>query len=202
MRRVVTALIIATVALVLAACGSAPTTSTSDTPAVIPVTQPANAGNTGQSGTPGPGAAASGDIYSPTQTVIPTQMLSIDAAIVPASVLANVAAKKPMLIFWYDPTTKVTTDQVKEITAALKKYTGMIDLVSLDYTVGIASGAASSTIDAATQKVELFAASLGINTTPYTVFTDQYGRITYRFAGIVDKGLLTREVLRATGTAE
>jgi hypothetical protein len=185
------------VALGLAACGSAPTTSTSSTPAVVPVTQPANTGQSGASGT-----AASGDIYSPTQTVTPTQMLSTDAAVVPASVLANVAAKKPMLIFWYDPTTKVTTDQVREITSALKKYTGMIQLVSLDYTVGIASGVASSTIDPQTQKVELFATSLGINTTPYTVFTDQYGRITYRFAGIVDRGLLTREVLRATGTAE
>jgi len=193
MRRVVTVLTIVTAALVLAACGSAPTTSTSNAPAVVPVTQPANTGQAGPSGT-----AASGDIYSPTQTVSPGELLSTDQAVVPASVLANVAAKRPMLIFWYEPTTKVTTDQVKEITAALKKYTGMIQLVNLDYTVGLASGAASSTIDPDTQKVELFAASLGINTTPYTVFTDQYGRITYRFAGIVDRSLLTREVLRAT----
>jgi len=193
MRRSVTVLTIVTAALVLAACGSAPTTGTDNTPAVVPVTQPANTVQAGASGT-----AASGDIYSPTQTVSPGELLSTDQTVVPASVLANVAAKRPMLIFWYDPTTKVTTDQVKEIAAALKKYTGMIQLVNLDYTVGLASGAASSTIDPDTQKVELFAASLGINTTPYTVFTDQYGRITYRFAGIVDKSLLAREVLRAT----
>lgn len=200
MRRVVTVLMIVMAASVLAACGGAPAATTSNTPAVVPVTQPATTVQTGTSGTSG--GSPSGDIYSPTQTVNVGDKLSTDAVVVPASVLANVAAKKPMLIFWSDPTTKVTTDQVKEITAALKKYTGMIQLVNIDYTVGLGSTGASSTIDPETQKIELFASSLKINTTPYIVFVDQYGRITYKFAGIVDKGLLTREVLRATTAAQ
>jgi thioredoxin-related protein len=201
MRRVVTVLMIVMVASVLAACGGTPAATSSNTPAVVPATQPAaNTAQTGAAGTSG--GSPSGDIYSPTQTVDVGDTLSTDAAVVPASVLANVAAKKPMLIFWSDPTTKVTTDQVKEITAALKKYTGMIQLVNIDYTVGLGSTGASSTIDPETQKIELFASSLKINTTPYIVFVDQYGRITYKFAGIVDKGLLTREVLRATTAAQ
>ena len=194
MRRVVTVLMIVMVASVLAACGSAPT-ATSTTPAVVPVTQPANVVST----TSGTGST---DTYSPTQTVNAGDKLSTDAAVVPASVLANVAAKKPMLIFWSDPTTKVTTDQIKEIDAALSKFSGMIQLVSLDYTAGLASPSSSSTIDPETQKVELFAASLNVTTTPFIVLVDQYGRITYKFAGIVDRTLLRREVLRATGSPE
>lgn len=194
MRRVVTVLMIVTVASVLAACSSAPT-ATSTTPAVVPVTQPVNVVST-TSGT------GSSDTYSPTQTVNPGDKLSTDAAVVPASVLANVAAKKPMLIFWSDPTTKVTTDQIKEIDAALSKFSGMIQLVSLDYTAGLASPSTSSTIDPETQKVELFASSLNVTTTPFIVLVDQYGRITYKFAGIVDRTLLRREVLRATGSPE
>jgi thioredoxin-related protein len=181
------------VASVLAACGSAPTTST--TPAVVPAAQPVPVVST-TSGT------GSSDTYSPTQTVNPGDKLSTDAAVVPASVLANVAAKKPMLIFWSDPTTKVTTDQIKEIDAALRKFSGMIQLVSLDYTAGLSSPSSSSTIDPETQKVELFAASLNVTTTPFIVLVDQYGRVTYKFAGIVDRTLLTREVLRATGSPE
>jgi thioredoxin-related protein len=190
MRRVVTVVMIVMVASALAACGGAPATTT-NTPAVVPTAnQPVNTAQTG--------ASANADIYSPTQTVTPGEKLSTDAALVPASVLANEAAGKPMLIFFNDPTTKVTTDQVKEITAAVKNYTGLIHVVSFDYTVGIASSATSATIDAETQKIEHFAASLKVNTTPYIVFADKYGRITYRFAGFVDRTLLTREVLRAT----
>jgi thioredoxin-related protein len=181
-------------ASVLAACGASPAASTSKAPAVVPVTQPAaGAAQAGASGAP-----AGTDIYSPTQTVNVGDKLSTDAAVVPASVLANVAARKPMLIFWSDPTTKVTADQLKEINSALKKYQGAIQLVSIDYTVGLTSSATTASIDPATQKIELFAASLNVTTTPFIVFVDQYGRITYKFAGIVDSGLLTREVLRAT----
>ncbi len=193
MRRVVTVLMIVMVATALVACGGAPaaTTTTSPTPApVARANQPAVTGQTG--------AAAPGDIYSPTQTVTPGETLSKDAAVVPASVLANVAAKKPMLLFWYDSTTKVATDQVKEITSALKKYTGAIELVSIDYTVGLPSTNTTAPAGSETAKIALFARSLRISTTPYIVFVDQYGRITYRFAGIVDSGLLVREVMRAT----
>jgi len=39
---------------------------------------------------------------------------------------------------------------------------------------------------------------LKINTTPYIVFVNANGQITYRFAGFVDRGLIEREIMRAT----
>jgi thioredoxin-related protein len=193
MRRVVTVVFIIMVASALAACSSTPAASTSSAPAST-----AAAANAANAAAAAKAAAPVGDIYSPTQTVTPNELLSKDAAVVPAAVLARVTAGKPMLIFFYDPTTKVEADQRTEITAALKKYPGAIDLVVIDYTAGITSSDSSATVDPEIQKLNLFAGSLKVNTTPYIVFVDRFSRITYRFAGYVDRGLLIREVLRAT----
>jgi thioredoxin-related protein len=185
MRRVVTALIIVMVALALAACGSAtPGTGAAGTPAaatpVAPVAAPA-------------AATAPSDILSPKQTVTPGEMFPTDAATVPSAVASVMSAKKPMLVYFYDPTTWVSHDQRTSINATMKKYHGSINLVALDYTPGLD---AATTLEAETGKVELLAAALKVNTTPYMLFVDQYGRITYRFAGWVDTALLNREVLR------
>jgi hypothetical protein len=193
MRRVVTVILIVMAASALAACSSAPPAATSGTSAST-----AAASNAAKAAAAANAAAPTGDIYSPTQTVTPNQLLSSDTAVVPASVLAKVAAKKPMLLFFYDPTTKVEADQMREIAAALNKASVSIDLLSFDYTIAISSVEESATIDPSVQKIALFAGSLGINTTPYIALVDRFGRITYRFAGIVDRGLLVREVLRAT----
>jgi hypothetical protein len=192
MRRVVTAFVIVMVASALAACGAAPadTTGTTGTPAAAGVPAAAAAA--------APAApAASADIYSPTQTVTPGELFPTDASTVPSAVLAVSSTKVPMLVFWYDPTSKVTADQRSAVKATIKKYSGSIRLVSLDYTVGLASGVTSATLDAQTQKVELLAAALNVKTTPYILFVDRYGRIVYRFAGYVDSMLLNREALRA-----
>jgi thioredoxin-related protein len=193
MRRVVTVITLLLVALALAACSSAP----------------ADTGTTGTAGAPASGvpvapaavapavAAASGDILSPTQTVTPGEMLPTDQTIIPATIMANITGKKPMLILWVDPTTKVAHDARVSANSAVSKYRGEIQLVVLDYTDGLSSNAASATLDPETQKIELFTAALRVNTTPYMVFVDKFSRITYRFAGWTDKDLLRREVLRA-----
>jgi hypothetical protein len=190
MRRIVTVLTIVMVASALTACGSASTdTGAAGVPAtgvaVVPAAAPAAA------------AAVSSDIYSPTQTVTPGEMFPTDAKTVPASVVAALSAKRPLLVLWYDPTTLVSLDQRRSVDATIREYEGSIDLVALDYTVGLASGAASATVDAESQKVELLAAALRVNTTPYILFVDRYGRITYRFAGFADRALLVCEALRA-----
>ena len=192
MRRVVTVITIVMFALALAACSAPPadtgTTGTgTGTPAAVVPAAPAPAV-----------AAPSGDTLSPTQTITPGEMLPTDQTIVPASIMANVTAKKPMLILWVDPTTHVAKSARGSANLAVKKYRGSIELVVLDYTAGLSSNAASATLDLETQKIELFTAALRVNTTPYMVFVDQNGRITYRFAGWTDKDLLAREVLRAT----
>jgi hypothetical protein len=143
---------------------------------------------------------AKGDVYSPTQTVDPNNnRFPIDKTIVPSAIIEDLTGGKPMLIFYYDPTTKVSSDERREIDAAIKKYRGTIELIALDYTAGLtASTDGSATLDPETQKIELLSAALKVNTTPFIVLVDGAGRITYKFAGYVDRTLLSREVLRAT----
>jgi len=189
MRRVVTALVLVMVAGSLVACGGA---------------APDDGATTPEGGTPGAAVVATApavpapkaDIYSPTQTVTPGEMFPSDPTAVPAAVIENLTAKKPMLLFFFDPTTKVASDQRREINAAIKKYRGMIELVTFDYTAGLASE--GTTLPPEVNKAELMTGVLKVNTTPYVVLVDGAGRITYRFAGFVDRGLLEREVLRAT----
>jgi len=189
MRRVVTALIIVMVGSALAACGGAPADDgTTGTPAVTPTATPAAAAP----------AAPQGDINSPTQTVVPNEMFPTDPSSVPSAVLTKLTAKRPLMVYFYDPTTSVTKDQRVEVDVAMKKYRGTIDLVALDYTTGIVPEGSNMSLDAETQKLSLLSAALKVNTTPYIVFVDRYGRITYRFAGFTDRILLGREVLRAT----
>jgi hypothetical protein len=192
MRRVVTSLVIVTAAFALAACSSGtPTTSTtttttSGTPAaVVPATPVAP-------------ATASGDILSPVETVVPGETFPTDPSTVPSSVLTVLGAKKPVLVFWYDPTTQVAADERKEIDTAIDKSPSPITLLALDYTPGLPADDTSATLPPETQKLELMAAALKVNTTPYILFVDRYGRITYRFGGFTDWHLLEREVLRAT----
>jgi hypothetical protein len=192
MRRVVTLLILVMVAMSLAACGGSPattdTTGAAGTPAAGAPAAPA----------PAAAAASSGDILSPTANVKPGQMFPTDKTVVPTTVLSALTAKKPLLVLWLDSSTKVAADQRREVNAAIKKYKGTITLVALDYTAGLASSGTSATLDPETQKVELLASALEINTTPYMLFVDRFGRITYRFAGFTDRVLLGREILRAT----
>lgn len=188
MRRVVTALVLVMVAGSLAACGGTPDSGTgtsSAPPAGGAVVATASA-------TP----AVKVDIYSPTQTVEPGKLFPSDPSSVPSAVIENLTAKKPMLVYWFDPTTDVAADQRREINSAIRKYRGDIELVTFDYTAGLAS--AGTALPVELNKAELMTGVLRVNTTPYIVFVDGSGRITYRFAGFVDRGLLEREVLRAT----
>jgi len=191
MRRVVTALVLVSVAVALVACSSAGPTTTTSAPvpasggAVVPATAPA-AGN------------PTGDILSPVPASTPVQAFPTDPASVPQVVLDNLAAHKPMLVFFYDPGTHVSDDQRTEINAALKKYIGAIELVSFDYTTGVPVGSATTTLPAEIDKAERMVGLLKINTTPYIVFVNANGQITYRFAGFVDRGLIEREIMRAT----
>ena len=190
MRRVVTALALVMATVALAACSGSPTAgTTSGTTAGTPV--PASTAPAA-----GTAVAANTDILSPTQPVTPGEMFPTDPASVPQAILDNLAAKKPMLVYFYDPTTQVATDQRRSINSAISKYRGEIELMTFNYTAGL--GSTATTLPAELAKAELMTGLLKVNTTPYMVFVDRYGRITYRFAGFIDSGLLEREVLRAT----
>ena len=191
MRRVVTALVLVSVAVALVACSSGSPTTTAGTPvpavggAVVPAAAPA-VGN------------PTGDILSPLPSSTPVQAFPTDPASVPQVVLDNIKARKPMVLFFYDPTTRVSDDQRTEINVVLNKYVGAIELVSFDYTTGIPVGSATATLPAEIDKAERMVGLLKISTTPYIVFVNANGQITFRFAGFVDRGLIEREVMRAT----
>jgi len=159
-----------------------------------------------ETGTPVPAAgtvvtpvapAGNGDILSPLAVNVP-DVFPTDAASVPKTVIDNLAAKKPMLVFWYDPSTHVSSDQRTEINAAIRKYAGEITLVSFDYTSGIPTGSMGTTLPVEIDKAERMTGLLKVTTTPYMVFVNANGQITFRFSGFVDRGLIEREVMRAT----
>jgi hypothetical protein len=174
----------AAVSLVACASSSTPEAGT-------PV--PATGGSTQLAAAPNPNA----DILSPLPGGAP-EPFPTDATSIPKTVLDNLAAKEPMLIFWYDPTTYVSDDQRTEIDAVLKDYAGQIKLFVFDYTAGIPVGSTTTSLPAEIDKAERMTDLLRVNTTPYIVFVDGNGTITYRFAGFVDRSLLRREVMRAT----
>ena len=190
MRRVVTALVLVMVAGTLIACsGGDPAATTPGTPVpAAGVTPPAAAQP----------AAPQGDILSPLPASTPVQMFPTDPASVPKAVLDNLTARKPMLVYWFDPTTAVATDQRAEINAVLGKYVGAIRFISFDYTTGIPVGSLVTSLPVEIDKAERMTGLLKINTTPYIVFVDASGQITHRFSGFVDRGLIEREVMRAT----
>lgn len=188
MRRVVTALVLVMVAGMFVACSSPDASTTTGTPvpaAGVPAPAPTS-------------AAAQGDILSPLPASVPIKKFPIDPASVPTLVLENLTARKPMLVFWFDPTTKVSADQRVEINAVIRKYVGHIDFFSFDYTTGIPAGSAEMTLPIEIDKAERMTGLLDVNTTPYIVFVDASGQITHRFAGFVDRGLIEREVMRVT----
>lgn len=190
MRRVVTALALIAAAVAIAACSSAPSSTS---------TPPASSGQAPAVTPPAATAQTAGtDVLSPRSPIAVGTMLPTDPATVPSAILSQLQAHKPMLIFFYDPTTSVATDERTEINTAIKKYAGTIVLEAIDYTPGIPSTESSTSQDPEVAKGELLAAAVGVKMTPTVVFVDANGRVTYSFQGFVDSGLLEREVLRAT----
>ena len=188
MRRLVAALVMATLALVLVACGA-------DTSATT-------------TGTPVPGAVvASGSIAataSPegTDTLSPVQRADnsplpnrIDET--PDVILADLKNHMPMMLYFYDATQAITTRQNKENEAAVAKYRGTVDYLSFNINAGLPGSGSSE--DTQTRKAALVAANLHVSFTPYVVFVDSYGRVVFRFSGFTDRKLLERAILRATG---
>jgi len=130
-----------------------------------------------------------------------------DPEALPADIKQRLDAKRPMLQYFYDPTQKTTDDQRAEIDSVLSEYRGLIDLVAYDvskYVSTDASGVVSPlpgmADDVTAQQVARLLGSdyLDASFTPYIVFVDRQGYITFRFRGFVDSALLEREVLRAT----
>jgi hypothetical protein len=186
MRRTAAILALVLIAVSLAACGgdTAATNATSSTPAPGSVAPP-----------PAAVPAASSDSKSPTETVSNEQFPTA-ADGVPKVVLDMLKNKQPILLFFYDSTQLITSEQRAEVDAVIARYRGLIELVAYDIrSESVSVGAAN---DPEVQKSLDLAGTLGVKHTPYVLLVDRYGRVTGRFAGYVDRVLIEREVLRAT----
>jgi hypothetical protein len=186
MRRIVAALVLISVAFALSACGgAAPEATTNATTSDIAAPPPAAVA----------GAAQTTDTKSPVE-VAKGEQFPTQADQTPKAILDHLAAKRPILLFFYDSTQLVTREQRAEVDAVMSKYRGLIELVAYDVRAGNPSDAASK--DPEIQKAMGLTGLLGVKFQPYTIFVDRYGRITGRFSGYADEQLLEREVLRAT----
>jgi hypothetical protein len=181
MRRIIAAVLVAGLALAVVGCsGSEPDAATEQ-----PVA-------------PAPAAATSADDLettnrSPIESGTPEPFPALETTAVPAALTSKLEAGRPLLIFFYDTAELETKAQRAEVNAVLGEYRGLIDLVTFD--VGSKEGGVAS--DAAKQAVGV-ANVLRVTSTPYIIIVDGNGFITWRWLGYVDRGIIDKEVLRAT----
>lgn len=185
MRRIAAALVIVVIAASLAACGGGDSGAAASGGAAGGQPAPAPAP------VPAAPAAAPGDSKSPVEKAT-NEAFPTSKFLVPTAILDRLAAKQPMLIFYYDSTQVVTAEQRGEIDALMEKYRGLIDLVAYDVST------ASASKDPEIQKAMELAGALNVKFQPYLLFVDRGGRVIARFSGYTDRDLLEREVLRAT----
>ena len=195
MRRTVSVLVVAVLALSLAGCGKKAAT---DTPAAAPAATPAAAA--APAAAPAAGAVVGDRSANVTSTFEPFPQ----GAFVPADLKIGIDAKRPTLIFFYDSSYTSKTDRTI-IDTVRESNRGLIDLYTYDLarfvTISpegnVAVDPALTADPTATQAVQL-AKALGITSVPFVVITDGQGYITWRFRGLLDKAFLDREVQRAT----
>ena len=193
MRRLVVALIAAAVALSLVGCGGASTqTPTTDT-AAAPAPAPAPAA------APAPASLGISENEPDVFSAFPT------GTVVPAAVSDDIAAKQPMLLYFYDSSQNASKENRKIIDSVLAKNRGLVDLFAYNigkHFVGTASDPLA--VDSSLAKDSKFQTSvglarlLGVSETPFIVITDNQGYITWKFRGFVDSDTLERQVLRAS----
>lgn len=197
MRRLVVALVVAALAFTLTACGGGDKAATTTTTAP-------DASATGATPPPpavAPKAAATTDDadnkLSP--KVAGVGMAFPTGQAQPGVVRTRLEQKSPMIVLFYDPSQGNTRDVRRELDAALKSYRGLIALVELDAAAAAGEGAISKpTSESVAQQTSLLAQTLDVDFTPYIVFVDRTGTITARYRGYVERGILEREIIRAT----
>jgi hypothetical protein len=184
------------VALSLSACGgsgaSAPPASA--TPAAAPAASaPA----------PGPPGAAAPQPVVGTNKLSPRESGSGSAFPVskqaPPVIVDHITRHQPMLVYFYDPQQLTSDDQRREIDAAMKEYRGLIDLVAFDVTGALPDAVTNKVPEGKEgEQVALLTQDLKIGFTPTIILVDKKGQITGRYRGFIDRGLLGREILKAT----
>ena len=201
MRRLIAVATLVALALMLTACGGGGEPA-ADQPAEA--TAPA----------PPPSAAAEevkpdrspseGQVYEPFPT---------DPEVVPKEILDRLEEGQSMLLYFYDGDQSTTKQQTEAVDEVMKDYPGLIDELRYDVGKYVVTGTDGSiTLDqealmevedqpAEEQNAQMVAQLLGsewldVTFSPYIIFTDADGYITYRIRGPVDSKILEGQVLR------
>ncbi len=198
MRRLVAALVVALMVISLAGCGGGGDTESSGEVTAQTQAPPAS------------GAAATDEEATPDMTALEEQTYEpfpTDSEVITSELADRLDTGQPMIVFFYDSNQKTSDDQREEIDTVLKDYRGLIELVAYDAgTYVVISDTGKITVspdlledDTANRVARLMSEDfLGISFTPYLIFVDSDGYITYRYRGFVDSELIERQVLRAT----
>jgi hypothetical protein len=150
-----------------------------------------------------PAAPAAVDDRSPTETVAYGPLPS-DPSVVPSAVADRVAAKQPMVIFFFDNTQRDTDEARAAVDAAIKPYRGLIDLVAFNVGKYVNSSTGEIIVDpkikadgTASPAIKL-ADAMEIKFTPFVVVTDSYGYVVWRGRGPWDAKSIETQVIKAT----
>lgn len=193
MRRIVVAFVVALLALSVAGCGGGATEEP-----VEPAGTQTEAPQT-PTETPQPSSettAAQGAVFYRFPVGEKTPVALADA----------VKSNQALLLFFFDPSQRVTNDTRQQINTVVDDYSEAIDFYA--YNVGdFATVDAEGRIevdqqaledDSAGQAVVALANDLSVPFLPTTVVVDQQGYVIFQQAGFLDSDLIEREVLRAT----
>ncbi len=181
MRKIVAVIVVALLSFVLVGCGGGGDTAATTTGAAAPSAPVA-----------AKPPVESSD-RSPIESGTPEPFPAIESTTLPSAIKSKLDAKRPLMIYFYDSTLPESKIVRAEIDAVLQENRGLIDLVTFDL------GATKKGV--ATDGARLGAALAGdlrVPRPPYIVIVDGNGFITWRFMGYVDRGIISREVLRAT----
>lgn len=198
MRRLVVAIVVALMLVTLVGCGGGEEEPSGEVTTQTQATPPAPTAAAGEEEAVTDASPAEGQAFEPFPT---------NDEVLTDEIAERLDAEQPMIVLFYDSAQQTSDDQRAEVDAVLADYRGLIELVAYDvgeYVLVDDDGAISVLEDMAkdesAQKIaRLFSEDyLGITFTPYLVFVNSDGYITYRYRGFVDSKLIEREVLRAT----
>ena len=189
----VAALLVVFMSLALVGCGGgAEETATTDAAA------PAAA--------PPPAAPVAGSVVVSTT---PSEVVFVPFPVAknnPKNVQSRLDESRPMIVFFYDGSQKVSADIRKQIDAALSSSDDAADLVAFDlgeYTDVIENGAINVDAESLKDDPEAQAAvdlavRLNIKMTPSLVISDDQNYVIFRTIGFIDSALLSRQLERVS----
>lgn len=180
MRRFVVALVVALIVFTLSGCGGGgEEATTEEAPAAA---APAAAAPAQPSYT----TDRSANDYD----AVPVAFPSFVTTTTPAVFQDKLNAGRPMLIMFTDERQQMTGTLRPEVDAVMTEYRGLIDLIIFN----IAGDSTNPDVLSAVT----YASELGVNSTPYLIVVDGNGFITWRNKGFAERGIIEREVERAT----